>query len=365
MATTLSIKPKNKYKVIGLMSGTSLDGLDVVCCEYVYKGKRWNFHVLASETKTYNAQWIKKLSTAHHLPGEELQWLDTDYGLFVGRVCNEFIKKHKLKRIDFIASHGHTVFHQPKRKFTFQLGNGGAIQAVTKLPVVNDFRSIDVLKGGQGAPLVPIGDHLLFSRFDVCLNLGGIANLSRLDKGKRVAFDICFVNMGLNYLANKLGKKYDNGGAEASMGKIDERMLNRLNRLYSKWRRTKPSLGREGFEQYLQPILEDESIPLPDRLHTLVESISIEIAGCIPKRATKVKLLATGGGGHNTFLIEQLKLKLTNKVEVFVPEKVIVNYKEAIIFGFLGILRIRNEINVLKSVTGATSDSSAGMLIGF
>lgn len=354
-----------KYYVIGLMSGTSLDGLDMAYCEFIHKQDQWHFKLKAAETKRYNTQWRKRLAEAHLLPGEALQLLDNEFGVFIGKACNDFIKKNRIKTIHFIASHGHTIFHQPKKRFTFQLGNGCAIHNTTTLPVVNDFRSLDVLKGGEGAPLVPIGDQILFSQFDVCLNIGGIANLSKMEKGKRIAFDICYANMGLNYLATKINKEFDRGGRETSKGNINNEVLNQLRKQYARLGSSKPSLGREGFEKHIQPIIDIEFVSVQDRLRTFTESISEEIAALIPDKSKGLKLLATGGGALNAFLVDTLEKKLAGKAAVVVPDTLTVNYKEAIVFALLGILRVRNEINVLKSVTGASSDSCAGVMIGF
>lgn len=352
------------YKVMGLMSGTSLDGLDIVCCEFTLNNNKWHFKLKANETLKYSDKWKIQLANAHLLEGSALQLLDIDFGFFIGKACNKFIEKNKLRGIQFIASHGHTIFHQPKKKFTFQMGNGNAIHQITNLPVVNDFRSLDVLKGGEGAPLVPIGDHLLFSQFDVCLNLGGIANLSRVEKGKRVAFDICFANMGLNYLAEKTNKAYDKDGKEAAKGEVNIKMFNQLKKQYLQWKKSRPSLGREGFEKSIRPILNNDTILLRDRLRTMVESISHEIVESLPQESN-LKLLATGGGAMNLFLIKCIQEKLGNKAQIITPDAAIVNYKEAIVFALLGVLRIRNEVNVLKTVTGAPTDSSAGVMIGF
>lgn len=359
------MKTLSKYKVIGLMSGTSLDGLDIVCCEFSEKNKKWSFRLKASETVKYTTRWRNRLGKAHLLSGEDLQLLHNEFGFFIGRACNDFIKKNNLKGIHFISSHGHTVFHQPDKKFTFQLGNGFAIHGIAQLPVVNDFRTLDVINGGQGAPLVPIGDQLLFSQYDICLNLGGIANLSMITKGKRIAYDICFVNMGLNHLAKNLNKEFDNGGIQASKGNIDGKVLKQLEAQYTRWREGRPSLGREGFEKHIQPILDNESVSTQNRLRSFVESIALEISNSIPTNFRANKLLATGGGALNHFLIKTIKEKLKGRIEVIVPDLAIINYKEAIVFGFLGVLRTRNEINVLKSVTGAKADSSSGTMTGF
>lgn len=347
------------------MSGTSLDGLDIAYCEFQKTGTDWKFKLIAGDTIPYSKKWISQLIRAPHLTGEELLQLNEAYGDFLGKACNDFIRQNKIKDVDFIASHGHTVFHQPKKKFTFQLGDGVALHESTRIAVINDFRSLDVRKGGQGAPLVPVGDHYLFSRFDVCLNLGGIGNLSATKNGQRIAFDICFANMGLNYLAGKVNKKFDRGGKLSSKGKVNSSMLRQLNSRYKLWRREKPSLGREGFEKFIKPILDNESIALTDRLRTFSESICVQVKENILYSSGKIKLLVTGGGALNDFLIQLLKARLGGGVEVIVPDASIVNYKEAIVFAFLGVLRIGHQTNVLKSVTGASSDSCAGTMIGF
>ena len=363
--TGKSMKRRSKYKVLALMSGTSLDGLDLAYCEFVKKGQRWQFNTHASQTVMYSSGWHRKLSTAHQLSGEKLLQLDLEYGTYLGEACKNFIKRKAISEIDFVASHGHTVFHQPKRKFTFQLGDGVALCKASGLPVICDFRSLDVLKGGQGAPLVPVGDHFLFSTFDICLNIGGIANLSMVHNDKRIAFDICFANMGLNHLSRKLGKKFDRGGKMAALGSVDRSMLNRLDKIYKSRFGTKPSLGREGFEKHILPLLDDKKLKAEDRIRTFVESIADQIAAAVGSQTGKVRMIATGGGALNTFLIQTIQNKLSKQAALVVPDQSIINYKEAIIFGFLGVLRFRNEINILKSVTGASSDSCSGTMIGF
>jgi len=358
------MKTPNKYKVLGVMSGTSLDGLDIAFCEFEKTSKGWIFKSEIGETIRYSKQWNNKLSQAPFASAEELEKLNYDFGEYVGLACQQFAKKHRLSAVDFISSHGHTVFHQPERRFTFQLGSGVAIHHRSGLPVICDFRSEDVLKGGEGAPLVPVGDHHLFSSFDVCLNIGGIANLSMISKGKRVAFDVCFANMGLNYLANKIQKQYDKGGAIASAGVLSNKLKESLDKVNRRWHRNRPSLGREGFEKFIQALLDNSELPVEDRMRTFSDSIVDEIAVCIPKKR-KTTLLATGGGAFNKYLITRLQHKLEGFTEVIVPSDHIVSYKEAIVFAFLGVLKSRNEINVLKSVTGASSDSSSGIMVGF
>jgi anhydro-N-acetylmuramic acid kinase len=363
------IKSKNMdsgqiYKVVGLMSGTSLDGLDVAYCTFKKTNMNWKYTIHKAVTIKYSSTWIKNLANAHSLSGESLIALDAAYGKLLGDICNTFIKKHKLK-VDFIASHGHTIYHQPKRGFTFQLGNGHALHAASGLPVIYDFRTMDVAFGGEGAPLVPAGDKFLFNEFDVCLNLGGIANLSCEEKGKRIAFDICFVNMGLNYLASKANKTFDSNGDMASSGTLNLKMLQKLNSVYAKLKIKRPSLGRELFDSKIKPLLDDEQIPLEDRLNTFATSAAQEIVSALPASKNNIRVLCTGGGAFNSFLIYALLEKCSDNVSFILPDEDIIKFKEALIFAFLGVLRLRGENNCLRSVTGASRDCSGGLMIGF
>jgi anhydro-N-acetylmuramic acid kinase len=361
----IAMETKQRYRVIGLMSGTSLDGVDVACCVFAKKGDQWKFQIEKAMTVSYTDVWNNRLSSAGHLSGEELIKLHVDYGAYLGNLTQKFLKLYAIKKVDFIASHGHTVFHQPEKKITFQACDANALHAASKLPVVADFRSLDVALGGQGAPLVPLGDQFLFSDYDVCLNLGGIANLSYQAKGKRTAFDVCFVNMGLNHLAQKAGKAFDENGLLSSDGQLHTGMLNALNKVYASIRSKRPSLSREFFEQHIQPILDQSTIDLKDRLHTLTESIAIEMATSLQAIKKKVTVLCTGGGTHNAYLIYRILEYGRDQVDLIIPETEIVKFKEALIFAFLGVKRVRNEINCLKSVTKASRDSSSGVLVGF
>lgn len=356
---------KQKYRVIGLMSGTSLDGVDIVCCYFQLSGKKWEYRIEKAMTVSYTSSWLQKLSNSYNLPSAELLRLHTDYGSFLGNLCRKFIQLYAIKQVDFISSHGHTVFHQPVKKFTFQLGDGNTIHAISGLPVVYDFRSLDVALGGEGAPLVPIGDQILFSDYDVCLNLGGIANLSMQEGGKRIAFDVCFANLGLNYLSQKIGKEFDKRGVLASSGNLNNAMFEELKNVYAKLRKKRPSLGREIFEHHILSILEKKSIPLEDRLHTFTESIAYEVALAINSKRKKITMLCTGGGTFNSYLVYRMIDVLGDRVELIMPEADLIKFKEAIVFAFLGVLKVRNEINCLKSVTKASRDSSSGILAGF
>lgn len=351
------------YTVIGLMSGTSLDGLDIACCNFKKEHDRWSFSIEKAITVKYSPLWINKLSQAHMLSASALLALDAEYGRFLGTTCASFVSKHKL-RVDFIASHGHTVFHQPKAGFTFQLGNGNALHASSGLPVIFDFRSLDVARGGEGAPLVPAGDKFLFGDYEACLNLGGIANISMDIKQKRSAFDICFVNMGFNYLAAKKKKQFDKGGALAAAGEVNKKMLLALNNVYKNFRLKRPSLGREIFEKRILPLLDQKNISVEDRMCTLLESAATEIVQTFPTEG-ETNVLCTGGGAFNSVLITTMLDKVNDNVHLVIPEDDVVKFKEALIFAFLGVLRLRGEVNCLKTVTGAKKDSCSGLMIGF
>jgi anhydro-N-acetylmuramic acid kinase len=349
----------NSYKVLGLMSGTSLDGLDLAYCELI-ENEGWSYRILHAETVPYPAGWKKMLQQAYKLDGAELTKLDRAYGSYLGEQCLLFLRKHALAA-DFIASHGHTVFHQPVSGFTLQIGNGAALQAITGLPVVCDFRSQDVALGGQGAPLVPVGDHLFFPDFDACINLGGFANISAVMNGQRVAWDIGAVNTVLNFLAEQAGKEMDRGGEMARSGNADAYLLSKFNGLDHYKQPPPKSLGIEWVESVIFPLLKDSSISVADKIHTYTVHIAEIIADAI-RGLNARKVLVTGGGAYNTFLLE--KLRTFSDAEIIVPDDRTIQFKEALIFALLGALRVRGRINVLRSVTGAEKDHSAGAIYG-
>jgi anhydro-N-acetylmuramic acid kinase len=354
---------KNNFNVIGVMSGTSLDGLDIASCEFHKTGKHWSFLIQHASLTPYPARFRQRLSDANRTSAQDLMTLDADLGKFIGKACHKFIQTNGV-RPDFIASHGHTIFHQPHRGFTTQVGNGNAIHAAAGVPVICDFRSLDVMLGGQGAPLVPAGDRSLFADHDICLNMGGIANLSADVNGERKAFDICFCNMALNYLMNMTGKEFDKGGALSSTGEVNGRLLSDLQKIYRKWRTKRPSLGREQFDQFLKPLLDNKKIAMKDKLATATESAAMEIIAAAETMKGK-SMLCTGGGTFNSFLVSRILHHAGDNISIVIPEDDVVKFKEALVFAFLGILRFRGEMNCLRSVTGATRDSSAGVMIGF
>ena len=344
------------YLAIGLMSGSSLDGLDLALVRLSNDNGQYHYQIEAAETLPYSPYWHDQLANAFLSTPEELTPLNIEYGAHLGTQVKSFAEKHHVMP-DFVASHGHTVFHKPEQHFTLQIGDGQALADACGFTVINDFRSEDVSKGGQGAPLVPIGDRLLFAEYDICLNIGGIANLSYELDGQRIAYDICIANQGLNWLAQREGMAYDKDGHLASIGKVDMDLLKRLNR-HPFYGMTPPkSLGREFFEQHQKSLLTGRSTA--DLLATFTEHIALQIAlaaSILPKG----KLLVTGGGARNKFLIERLQARSTH--DIVVPDCMTVDYKEALIFALLGMLRLEGETNVLCSVTGAPSDSCSGKI---
>ncbi|MFA6924399.1 MAG: anhydro-N-acetylmuramic acid kinase [Bacteroidales bacterium] len=349
---------KSEYNVIGLMSGTSLDGMDLAFCNFTFENNFWSFKILNAETIKYSCEWGKILKNLNKSNSLEFIQIHNEYGRYTGRIVKDFIEKNKIKP-DFISSHGHTIFHQPEKKLTFQIGNGAAIAAECGVNVVCDFRTLDVALGGQGAPLVPIGDKMLFYEYDFCLNIGGISNISFDKNGHRIAFDICPANIVLNNLASQLNKEFDENGEIAASGKINKNLLNELNRIgYYKTLPPK-SLGIEWLEKNIFPLLKKTNISVEDKLKTFCEHIAVQISNIINfENNKKLKTLVTGGGTHNKYLLS--KIREFSKSKIIIPDKKIIDFKEALIFAFLGVLRIRNEINCLKSVTGAKKDNVGG-----
>ena len=350
------------YHTIGVMSGTSLDGLDMAYCIFNFIENEWKYEVVAAETLAYQQNFKDTLSSIHKTSAQSISLFDIEYGRWIGETISDFITKNNIKEIDFIASHGHTIFHQPEKRFTLQVGNGNSIAAASGCNVIYDFRKLDVALGGQGAPLVPVGDHLLFSDYTFCLNLGGFANISFVEKNKRIAFDICPVNIILNYIANKAGKDYDENGDMAASGKLNSGLLEQLNSLDFYQSDYPKSLGREWVEKNILPTLDDETFPVEELMHTCCEHIAMQISSVINQHdKNHGNVLVTGGGAFNKFLIEKLKNK--TKAEIILPGKKVINYKEALIFAFLGVLRMEQKINVYAGVTGASEDSCSGVLV--
>ncbi|WP_111709424.1 anhydro-N-acetylmuramic acid kinase [Lutibacter citreus] len=344
--------------IIGVMSGTSLDGIDIVYAK-INSNSNYTFEILNATTVPYSKEWKFTLKKGFHLNGEELTKLDADYGIFLGQIIKDFIAKNNISTIDYIASHGHTIYHNPAKSYTLQIGNGPYITSITGIKTICDFRIQDIALGGQGAPLVPIGDMLLFSEYDYCLNLGGFSNISLTKDKQRIAFDICPANIVLNHYVAALNLDYDDKGTIASTGEVNLALLNELNSLPF-YNDSKPkSLGYEFILEVIIPIIDKYNLNTKDILRTFVEHIAIQISRKIDSNASKTILVA-GGGAYNTFLTK--KIQEYTKTKLIIPNNTIINYKEALVFALLGFLKDEGKNNCLKSVTGASKDHSSGVI---
>ncbi|MBE0648335.1 MAG: anhydro-N-acetylmuramic acid kinase [Bacteroidales bacterium] len=389
----MTINPKTVYHVLGLMSGTSLDGLDIAYCRFERIGDRWTNKILQAETIPYSIEWQTRLRNLDNGTAADLAKTDIDLGHLMGATTKDFIQRHQVTA-DFIASHGQTIFHQPHLRWTTQIGKGSSIAAETGLPVICDFRSTDVAFGGQGAPLVPIGDRLLFSDYHYCLNLGGFANISYEREGKRMAYDICPTNMVLNTLTGQLGKAFDENGDLARSGSLLPDLLETLNQLPFYHQPPPKSLGKEWVDAHILPLIMDTGYGIRDTgygmrdmgygirdagygirdagseiadlesriadlLHTFTEHIAMQIGKNTGTNRVN-KLLITGGGALNNFLMERIRHHTAP--QVILPDLQTIHFKEALIFAFLGLLRWRGEVNCLSSVTGASRDNIGGAI---
>jgi anhydro-N-acetylmuramic acid kinase len=346
----------NDKNILGMMSGTSLDGLDLTICSFWESGKKWIYRIHAAETIAYTGEWIRKLNSAPHMSGIDLLNLHLEYGQFLADKARHFIHASGL-RVDLISSHGHTVFHQPEAGFTMQAGDPQVIASSTGITTVGDFRKMDVLLGGQGAPLVPVGDEYLFGEYDFCLNLGGFANISCQPGEKRLARDICPVNIILNQLAAELDLPYDRDGNAGKSGNVSDSLLSRLNSIDYYHTAGPGSLGREWVEYEFMPVIRDFNLSVTDLLRTMYEHISFQIARQVSRGA---RVLVTGGGAYNKYLVE--KIREISRGNIIIPSNDLIEYKEALIFAFLGWLRYHERINCFASVTGASKDSCCGVI---
>jgi len=353
---------KEYYNVIGVMSGTSLDGVDLAHIHFHIKNNQWAFEILECKTISYNKNWIATLKTAVEYSAEQLQGLNQNYTQLLASIIINFIKEYKIGDLDAVCTHGHTILHQPQNGFTLQIGNLPEIAKLIQQKVVCDFRVQDVELGGQGAPLVPIGDRILFAEYDYCINLGGFSNVSFEENNSRIAFDISPVNTVLNFYANQLGLDYDDKGQISRTGICNDILLNELNNLSFYHKKHPKSLGFEFVKEIVLPLIESYQIPIEDKLHTFTEHVAIQIANALPHKENS--LFTTGGGAYNDFLIERIKYYLP-EMNVVIPNKKILEFKEALIFALLGVLKIRKEVNVLQTVTGAKYDHSSGVIYNF
>ncbi len=363
------------YRVIGLMSGSSLDGLDIAFVEFHEQAGAWTYEIKATECYAYSPEWIDRLKKATTLNALDYQLLHTAFGHHIGQLVNAFIEEYSLDyQVQLIASHGHTTFHVPAQKMTAQLGDGAAIAAVTGINVVSDLRAMDLALGGHGAPIVPIGEKLLLKEYPLFLNLGGIANVSCNLTNNYIAFDVCPANRVLNMLANKAGKPFDEGGQMAAGGALQPELLKTLNALEYYQLPAPKSLANDFGTDVVFPLVTGPRFStrdtwIQDTLRTYVEHIAVQVKKALEPvsapdaqlPATATQLLVTGGGAHNTFLVQRLTALLSDiNITVMVPDKRLVDFKEAIIMGLIGVLRWREENNVLASVTGSLRNSIGG-----
>ncbi|MBS1776859.1 MAG: anhydro-N-acetylmuramic acid kinase [Bacteroidetes bacterium] len=355
------------YHVIGLMSGSSLDGLDI-CFAHLHEARgKWKYEIVASNCIAYTSDLAYRLLRAAQLDVSGFLLLHTDYGRWIGERINDFIEQYDLSnKVHFIASHGHTVYHNPKLRTTSQIGDGATIAATTGLPVISDLRALDVALGGQGAPIVPIGDKLLFGAYDYWLNIGGIVNLTVRKDDQLQAFDVCTGNQALNILAQKEGQDFDKNGLLAKRGVVLTDLIGELNS-QEYFRKSPPkSLSNDEAKALVFPALLESPRDNLDLLRTMVQHIAEQVAlaaSRFPHGKDKASMLVTGGGAFNDFLIETLSSELLPyQIEVVVPGEQEVKYKEALVMALIGALRWREETNVLASVTGAQRDSISGAL---
>lgn len=366
------------YNVIGLMSGSSLDGLDIAFVEFSETAGKWDYKINCAACLEYSHEWMERLPNAIHLPAFDYQILHSEYGRFLGEKVNDFIEKFQLHhKVNLIASHGHTTFHFPEKKMTHQLGDGASIAAITQLPVVSDLRQMDVAFGGQGAPIVPLGEKLLFPDHHYFLNIGGIANVSinskatnnsdsYSDQNEIIAYDICAANRVLNLLASEKNLDYDEDGKMAAEGKVNEDLLQKLNSLEYFSLPYPKSLANSFGTDIIYPLIKEFSLSTEDALCTYVEHIAEQIKNTLIPSFTNTEvqqLMITGGGAFNKYLIKRIQVHLQEiNFEVFIPADEVVIYKEALIMALLGALRWREQYTVLSSVTGASRNSIGGAL---
>ncbi|MBC7412141.1 MAG: anhydro-N-acetylmuramic acid kinase [Bacteroidia bacterium] len=345
-------------RIIGLMSGTSLDGLDIACVDFEFSNNKINYTLGATTTVEYSPVFKQQLHNALHLSGLELSVLSNKFAMLCAQHINTFIKQHKLTGIDYIASHGHTIFHQPLHNLTLQIGNGAILAAHTGIHCVCDFRTTDVALGGQGAPLVPIGDKLLFNNYDACLNIGGFANVSYSNKTNTIAYDIAPANIVLNQLTARLNLPYDAEGAIAKAHNVDEELLNTLNALPYYTLLPPKSLGVEWVNEIITPLIHHRT-DYTTLIATFTEHAAYQIAKAVNEQPHIGTVLATGGGTFNTYMLQRIQAYSLRAIYTF-PSVEVVAFKEAIVFALLGYLRVNNMPNALASVTGACKDSCGG-----
>ncbi len=349
----------SEYFVIGLMSGSSLDGLDVCFARFECQAEEnWNFEILSAECFDYTEDFQNKLRL---LPGQSaysLAEMHAEFSKVQAAFVNQFFEKYpESKRANLIVSHGQTIFHQPKKSFTTQIGCGATLSALTGKTVVSDLRTFDIALGGQGAPMVPLGEKYLFGGYDSFLNIGGICNVSIHGRDGIRAFDVCPGNTLLNLLAVKQGQRYDDKGSIARSGSVNSELLHLLSQAEFYKIKGPKSLGTEHILELWWPLIEKFETSVEDKMATTVTHIAAETGKYLTG-----KTLVTGGGAFNDFLVE--KLRQYTKAEIIIPSGEIIEYKEALIIAFAGLKRVLGQNNFISSVTGAQRDNMGGAIYG-
>ena len=345
------------FNVIGVMSGTSLDGVDIVYVKFI-QNESWSFKIINSKTYKYEDSTADILNDISKKSLEEIKELDVVYSKKLAKIINEFIDEFSINKIDFVSSHGHTAIHDPSNLITYQMGNLSTLSKEINQKVICDFRVQDVKLGGEGAPLVPVGEKYLFQEYDSFINLGGFANISNHKGESLIAYDICPVNIVLNNLSKNIGKDFDDKGSIASSGKLIINLYEELEKLEYYQSSPPKSLGIEWVNENIFPLINKYfDYPIEDLLNTLSNHIANQISNNL-KDVDKV--LVTGGGAYNDYLIDIIRSKTDS--EIIIPSKNIIEFKEALIFAFLGVLRYLNINNCYSSVTGASKDHCSGKI---
>lgn len=341
---------------VGLMCGTSQDGLDLAVVKFTPNSSRVDYEIMLTKAFELPSKLALSLKSGEHLNGLELSLLNNAVGLFFGDCVNQALAKKEFKP-DFVASHGITIFHQPEHKLTLQIGSGAEIAAITKLKTICDFRTSDVALGGNGAPLVPFADSILFNDFDFTLNLGGFVNISSI-KSEISGFDVTVCNLALNNIVAEIGLSFDNAGHEARKGSLNSELLTSLNNLAFFKQKGPKSLGKEWFEREFLPIVQNSKISMNDKLRTVCEHIGAQIGSHFHE--SEKTCLVTGGGAYNLALIDAIKSHSKCRIEL--PDRELIDFKEAICFAFLGLNRLLEKQNISKTVTGAKLNSIGGAI---
>ncbi|TXK74036.1 anhydro-N-acetylmuramic acid kinase [Mesonia sp. HuA40] len=344
---------------LGLMSGTSLDGIDAVAVRFIEQGNAYQYELLHAKTYGYSPKWQASLANAIQLDSSALEELNQHYTQYLADIVRQFMREYQIpaQEVAAVCSHGHTVFHQPEKAYTLQIGNLPQLAQLLGVCVVCDFRVQDVRLGGQGAPLVPVGDALLFGEYDACINLGGFANISYDQGNRRIAYDICPLNILLNRYADQLGLAYDEEGRLAAKGAFDETLFDALQNIAYYQSLPPKSLGLEWVNAVCQPILSKFDLSATSMLRTLTEHMAHQLAAVV---LPEQRILLTGGGALNRFLIA--RFRALSDAQLILPKDELIHFKEALVFAFLGMLRLSGLNNVYASVTGASRDHSSGVI---